>query len=593
MNQGKIIYCNAMKRFFYLIAICVVMAAVSGCYRHRYPYDKLAEADRLMEERYDSSWTILNAIDTAAISSEANRAYFAMLYAQCQYKVYIYETDDSLISTAVDYYTRHDDRDKLMRSYYYRGIIHMTNNAYAKSISDVVMAERLARRLKDTLFMARTNETLADLYNRAFNMKEAVNKRKMALEYYKVIPGKERNVLFCTVDLARNYSPEGNHDKSLHILDSLLAVVPATDTVLLSYIYGTYIFTYYYAEKPSKAVESFYRLKELSPNNYGGFAPIPKIAQNFMNNGQIDSANHYLALYSKSQDPFYEDLYYAVKYDLAKEKGRYDSALVYLENESRISNSKEDKMFSDNIAVVEKNSIEKENEENLGKISKLSSMVKLSLLLIVIIFLAVMLLRMKIVYQRRELEEKLYAVNQLSKEIRGMEADMGKLNEELRTKTEAEESKADKEKQISHQNKLLESALENHIEMLDEMSSEYFDKKDAELPTRASMLKTIEKEIVKLSNTSSIGRFKEIVNSSQDNILTEISEEVPNLSETDMTFLTLKLSGFSAKSICLVMDWQLGNYYNRRTRIKNKITLSGAKHTKKFLDALEMKHATK
>ena len=58
-----------MKRIFYLIAVCAVMMSVSGCYRHRYPYDKLAEADSLMEEHYDSAWTILNAIDTAAISS--------------------------------------------------------------------------------------------------------------------------------------------------------------------------------------------------------------------------------------------------------------------------------------------------------------------------------------------------------------------------------------------------------------------------------------------------------------------------------------------------------------------------------------------
>ena len=52
-----------------MIAVCAVMMSVSGCYRHRYPYDKLAEADSLMEEHYDSAWTILNAIDTAAISS--------------------------------------------------------------------------------------------------------------------------------------------------------------------------------------------------------------------------------------------------------------------------------------------------------------------------------------------------------------------------------------------------------------------------------------------------------------------------------------------------------------------------------------------
>lgn len=582
-----------MKRIFYLIAVCVVMMSVSGCYRHRYPYDKLAEADGLMEEHYDSAWTILNAIDTAAISSEANRAYYALLYAQCQYKQYIYETDDSLISTAVDYYTRHDDRRKLMRSYYYRGLIHMTNNAYAKSVSDVVMAERLARRLEDTLFLARTNKTLADLYNRAYNVKEAINRRKSAIEYYKVIPGKERNALFCTVDLAKNYSPDGNHDKSLHILDSLLAVVPASDTVLLSYIYGTYIFTYYYAEKPSKAVESFYRLKELSPDSYSGYAPVPKIAQNFMNCGQIDSANYYLALYPENCLDGYNDLYYAVKYELAKMAGRYDSALVNLEKECIISNSKEGKMFSDNIAVVEKNSIERENDENLVRISRLSSTLMILSVILIILMLIAGLLRFKVLYQRKKLEEKLFAVDQLTREINNLETDLKKVYVEKQTAAALEESRTEKvrlqSQRLSKHNKMLEGAFGKQLEMLDILSKEYFEKKNGGETVRSSMLKTFEKEFHKLSNKSSLKRFEDVVNRSRNNIIEIIRTEIPNLSETDISLITLQLAGFSAKSICVILDWQLGNFYNRRLRIKEKINTSGATHAPMLLSALGIK----
>lgn len=341
-----------MKRIFYLIAVCAVMMSVSGCYRHRYPYDKLAEADSLMEEHYDSAWTILNAIDTAAISSEANRAYYALLYAQCQYKQYIYETDDSLISTAVDYYTRHDDRRKLMRSYYYRGLIHMTNNAYAKSVSDVVMAERLARRLEDTLFLARTNETLADLYNRAFNVKEAINKGEMAHAYYQSIPGKERNALFSGVDMAINYAPDGDHKKSLHILDSLVSVIPGTDSALLSYIYGTYIFAYFYDKQPSKAVDVFSKLKKISPEFYGDNVPLPKIAEVFFMNNQNDSAEYYLALYEKNRNIYDDETYYRVRYEIAKKAGVYDSALENLERMATVVNEKIGRMLSENIAVV-------------------------------------------------------------------------------------------------------------------------------------------------------------------------------------------------------------------------------------------------
>lgn len=249
-----------------MIAVCVVMMSVSGCYRHRYPYDKLAEADGLMEEHYDSVWTILNAIDTAAISSEANRAYYALLYAQCQYKQYIYETDDSLISTAVDYYTRHDDRRKLMRSYYYRGLIHNNAKADAKAVSDIVMAERLARRVEDTLFIAKANESLADLYHQSYHMKEAAKRRKVALEFYNQLPAKKRNSLFCAVDLALNYCTIGNHEGSLHILDSVQNLTPQNDTVLRSFILGHLYMPTIMQVGLTELLMFFLNLKKLLPN---------------------------------------------------------------------------------------------------------------------------------------------------------------------------------------------------------------------------------------------------------------------------------------------------------------------------------------
>ena len=582
-----------MKRIFYLIAVCAVMMSVSGCYRHRYPYDKLAEADGLMEEHYDSAWTILNAIDTAAISSEANRAYYALLYAQCQYKQYIYETDDSLISTAVDYYTRHDDRRKLMRSYYYRGLIHNNAKADAKAVSDIVMAERLARRVEDTLFIAKANESLADLYHQSYHMEEAAKRRKVALELYNQLPAKKRNSLFCAVDLALNYCTIGNHEGSLHILDSVQNLTPQNDTVLRGFILGSFIYAYNYAGRFDKAIDVFSELKEIAPESYSSFVALPKIAQCFMECNELDSAKYYLSLYSNNRQVFFDDMYFGVKYDLAKKLGQYDSALVNLEKECEASNTKISKMFADNIAVVERNSIAKENEENIGRISRLSTMMKFAILIIIIIALSLILLRMKILFQRRELEEKLYAVDQLSREIKMLEHGLGQLTEELEATAGSDEIKDEKVKQqnqlLYKKNKIIESVFGKHIEILDEMSSEYFDKKDAEPPTRASIVKTIEKEIAKFSDKSNIYRFSEIVNESQNNILTELQEEVKALTKSDLEFLILKFAGFSAKSICLILDLRLGNFYNKKRRIKEKIMASGAKHTKKFLAAMDKK----
>lgn len=203
------------------------------------------------------------------------------------------------------------------------------------------------------------------------------------------------------------------------------------------------------------------------------------------------------------------------------------------------------------------------------------------------------LLRFKVLYQRKKLEEKLFAVDQLTREINNLETDLEKAYVEKQTAAALAESRAEKVRlqtqRLSRHNKMLEGAFGKQLEMLDILSKEYFEKKDGGELVRSSMLRTFEKEFHKLSNKSSLKRFEEVVNRSRNNIIEIIRTEIPNLSESDICMITLQLAGFSAKSICVILDWQLGNFYNRRLRIKEKINTSGANHAPMLLSALGIK----
>ena len=82
--------------------------------------DALHRAEALMNESPDSAWTLLNTISPDEMGQNRNLAFYALLYTQAQDKTYRDETNDSLISIAVDYYRDTDNVRHKFLSLFFR-----------------------------------------------------------------------------------------------------------------------------------------------------------------------------------------------------------------------------------------------------------------------------------------------------------------------------------------------------------------------------------------------------------------------------------------------------------------------------------------
>ena len=115
-----------MKRLpLVIVVVMAVLGAVtSGCGgTHRYD-SRLVAADSLMHDYPDSALSVLTAIDTVSLASEADRAYRDLLLTQARYKAYITATSDSDINRALAYYLAHPkEREKHTRAYIYKGAV--------------------------------------------------------------------------------------------------------------------------------------------------------------------------------------------------------------------------------------------------------------------------------------------------------------------------------------------------------------------------------------------------------------------------------------------------------------------------------------
>ena len=106
-----------MKRTLSLF-LMLVLLLLAGCNDPKPLTEALTRAEALMNEYPDSAWAVLNTLSPDEMGQNRTRAHYALLYTQAQDKTYRDETNDSLISIAVDYYRHTDDARRKFLSYY-------------------------------------------------------------------------------------------------------------------------------------------------------------------------------------------------------------------------------------------------------------------------------------------------------------------------------------------------------------------------------------------------------------------------------------------------------------------------------------------
>lgn len=131
----------------------------------------------------------------------------------------------------------------------------------------------------------------------------------------------------------------------------------------------------------------------------------------------------------------------------------------------------------------------------------------------------------------------------------------------------------------------VESLYGSRLDTLNMLCNEYFEKSGSE-KVRQTLFNDVEKHILTLRDAKNVAELESIVNTYVDNILVKAAEQLPDLNRKDMIFLTYLYAGFSPKAICIFTDIKIKNFYNRRTRLKERILASEAPDKEYFVSKM-------
>lgn len=568
--------------------LMVALAAISCT--ESYSLKQLQNAEDIMDSAPDSALTILSRLDTTELNSDKERAIYCLLETRAKNKMYIDQTDDTKIKFSIRYFDSHNDYDKAFWSHFYRSVINLETKNYITAITEADIALKLAMKTQNSYHCAKTEENIADIYSAVFNYPEAIVHRKRAYNLY-ARAGYNTNSLYSLIDLAREYSTNQQPELAIKVLEFAETKCDANDSTLIGFLNDTYLMPLLQTGDYNQAIEKYKKALIYWPEVTSTMQEHGLLAEIYLKAGHTDTAYMFVEKSYKYDAPEikHANLHYT-KYLIYRQEGKTGLALDELEKTHLNQNDAVRETLKNNVAIAERNfRAEESDTERLRAGNYLLALVLIASIAVSIIVVFALISHWRTKKKKLEAEIMMSEVQNLSAELSQKNKELkdldSKLTESIK-QTEKLKSKIDSKTTINRkQTKLIGKLFESQYETLNTLSASYFD--FASTPaTRHMIIKEVEKEVNHLKSKNSLQNIVSIVNACRDDIVDKLKVQMPRLKDTDITFFALILAGFSPRSICLLTDITLGNYYNKWTRLRQRIAISDAQNKDLFLNAL-------
>ena len=526
----------------FVIGFVMLAAAVSCGDAH---YDaRLAAIDSIIEERPDSALAGLRALGFGVFSRSDDRAYFALLLTEAQYKCYDSIASTDTIDLAVNHFTGNGDREKLTRSLIFKGATLEELGYNVEAMEYFKKAEETALST-DYHNLGYANHRMAVLYHNAYAESELhIDKYKRAYNYY-VLAKDSIYQLKCLENLGVLYRASNMDSAYFYISKAieLAKLLDAKESEFASYINLSRAFEIDSLFEKQKEVALYVLDNGIQYADTNEL--LYSLCRSYSNLLLPDSAQYYFDLTTKKADDNPITRFLA-EVDLREAKGDYTAALKLLKQAEKAAYN------------IEKNSerlqlfySEKEYDRQKTKLKEIRYQRDLAILwsivivLIIVVSASVCIIYIKYRNNLRTLEEQLSQLRIDS--ILQLEQH---LNAEKKL-TESVASYIDKAKKLTE----IYHLFGNHPQKLRE------------------------KFLALLDDNDDKAQFWEVlrayVNAAHNNAIHKITTDYPCLTESDIHFICMLMCNFSNALISVYMGYKNPHYvYNKKKMIAAKMGIN-------------------
>ena len=434
---------------------CVYAILLAGCLSSPKENACMDRAESLMESAPDSAMTILDSISLGSLSSQKDKARYALLKSMALDKNYIDATSFDLLQPAIDYYLKQGSPDEKLRTLYYQGRIYQNREEDEEAMKSYVKGIELANSISDSLTLGRMYVAQKFLFEKQGMYAEYIQNSLKAYAIFSDL-GNSDIMMTCLASAINGNMYLDNKEQA----DSLMKIA-----TILESKYGEgnqpllhskiiYALDYSLNEDTEAFLDSI--MDNMSHDwddviyldiayGYDRLGQYKKAIENLNKIGEIDKESRLK--------------YLSIKYEIEELGGDYYESLQTLKNYIQLSDSVNNKTFSQEIASVEKNyALEKEvlSEKNDRRIILLTG-------ICILLFFCISLILVLYWLRGSKLKNQILKEDNMRLEI-----------ETLRLKEENSKNELDRLNNIIESNKLREqiTKLESERDGLSEILSD-------------------------------------------------------------------------------------------------------------------------
>lgn len=609
-------FSKAIHRHIRIAAISIgmiFMLTLSGCHNKTSPL--LEKADRLMRENPDSALSIMEAFNPRNLSDDREKAFHALLLTEARYMTGTDQTDDSIINIATTYYHLRDNDPLRARAYYQKGMIHNNSGQYSSAMLSLMLAEETAAANNDIRLLALIHRSMADTFCSMNNPRTAVSYYTKSYDEF-CLANDSVYVNDALYDIAKAHHNATNYQEAVDVLKKLLPKVESSgNRQLIPYILDVMGTSCQFMGNDSEAISVLTRLhdeypSEMKPSNWND------LGLAYLRSGNLGKAEECEdSIKALTAEPSW------LSYRIADTKGDFGKALTLLKKEYHdgdmffidwVSRSAEKDLLDQYAALKESAMRERRDSAVI-----LTLVVVILMLVAVIAYMVIKKLRsrnrkltdhnarlaednMSLTDQRECLTGQLNAnaavirnlrenIGRQNNEIISLRADLHTLMEkgeelakEIEAKTEQngllmtrmEEAGAllaSREEAVAEARKKLREAVASQSDLIDGMVKAYYNSRTTPLPKNEVLDKFSEILLGLKHDNDLIRQFEKTVNRHLDNLMVHFREDYPDLNAFEYDLFLLIVLGFSPKSISVLQNINVDNFYNRKSKLVKKI----------------------
>lgn len=606
------------------IFLLLILVALMSCNDPKPITDTLHRAEALMNEYPDSAWTLLNTISPDEMGQNRNRAFYALLYTQAQDKTYRDETNDSLISIAVDYYRDTDDVRHKFLSYYYKGRVHFNTQDYLSATTCYMEAEQLAGEVGDDYLAGLLYSELGRIYDIYYDYPKSLDAHRKSAECYERA-GKIRHrnyIWYNQSNVCRNLNDYKESERLLRM--TLEAAKQEEDKSLVKLCLASLMMQYVEQGRISTAKESYQELLPLVGEEYGSAYFMGQIAKIHLSEKDYSRARQSLEKGWECAKTRIDSvgLYFSSS-ELLSALGKEKIAYQELKKGVALQNDEAHQALQQPVLTAQRDYLSEKLEFETYRIQVEKQLRVLYILFFTILFIVVAFILC------RKLKKKKQVINDLEQKKEQAERRISSLLQQLdddkekadRTIKSLKDEIAQIEKGSNEAIKLevLVQKLENdskrnseivtHLrEELKSQEAEYRQYYDRLVETFRTSMATmgeimLDFEEIKAPNTfvenvikqwkknyfvgsKALKNLEKLVNEYHDDAMSHFRKEVHFRNQEDYQLVCYLFAGVSIKVIAWLLSKSETGVYQWRIRLRDKIELSDFKHKELFLKLL-------